>query len=333
MYKWLVFSALYLITNSGWAYDCKGKLINPITDVCWSCLFPLSIGPAKVSGRGLPDPPNPKNIACICPKLIGGVPIPTLGIPVGFWEPARIVDVTKEPFCMVSLGGIKLGVNLPTKGVHTATTNAMNGKEHSFYHVHWYIWPIMHWLEVLVDFACLDRSSIDLAWLSEIDPTWNDDELGFFLNPESVLFANPIAQAACAVDCAASSAGLPLDLMFWCAGCQGGVYPFSGTIESHAGGVQASLLITEKIIAKLHRQLMLWGTSGKEALCGKYPMPIVKKSQYRLQLTYPLSATNKTLGCHPFGRTSFFLESGREFPVNGEDFAFVIWQKRNCCVL
>jgi conjugal transfer pilus assembly protein TraU len=70
-----------------------------------------------------------------------------------------------------------------------------------------------------------------------------------------------------------------------------------------------------------------------DALCGKSPMPIVKKSQYRLQLSYPVPATHKALGCHPFGRSSFLLESGREFPVNGEDFAFVVFQKRNCCML
>ena len=27
---------------------CHGKFINPITDVCWSCLFPLSIGGTPV---------------------------------------------------------------------------------------------------------------------------------------------------------------------------------------------------------------------------------------------------------------------------------------------
>ncbi|KJV54125.1 conjugal DNA transfer TraU domain protein [Orientia tsutsugamushi str. Kato PP] len=31
------------------------------------------------------------------------MPIP--GIPVGFWEPVRLVDVTKSQMCMVSLGG------------------------------------------------------------------------------------------------------------------------------------------------------------------------------------------------------------------------------------
>lgn len=333
MNKWLGFFICFFVTTNSWAGKCHGKFINPITDICWSCIFPLSIGSMKVSSRGLPDTDNPSTIPCICRKNIGGLQVPTPGIPVGFWEPARMVDVTREPFCMVSMGGVKLGADLPIKGVHSATTKATNGKEHAFYHVHWYVWPVMHWLEVLVDFLCLDKSSIDVAWFSELDPTWNDDELGFFLNPESVLFANPIAQAACAADCVASSASLPIDAMFWCAGCQGGVYPFSGSIEYHSGGIGSSLLITEKIIAKLHRQLMLWGTSGKDALCGKYPMPIVKKSQYRMQLTYPVPATNKALGCHPFGRSSVLLESGREFPVMGEDFAFLIFQKKNCCIL
>lgn len=332
MFKWIISSILFLICTNSWAGKCHGKFLNPITDVCWSCIFPISIGPMKLSTRRLPDTDNPSSIICICPKQIGPVKVPTPGMPVGFWEPARIVDVTREPFCMVSMG-LKLGVNLPTKGVHTSKFDAKTGRETAFYHVHWYIWPIMHWLEVLVDFLCLDKSSIDIAYFSEMDPTWNDDELGFFLNPESVLFANPIAQAACAADCVASSAGLPLDPMFWCAGCQGGVYPFSGTIDYHSGGISSSLLIAEKTIAKLHRQLMLLGTSGEKALCRKYQMPIVKKSQYRLQLSYPVAATNKALGCHPYGRSSVLLESGREFPINGEDFAFVVFQKRNCCML
>src|SRR3546814_5467069 len=32
---------------------CNGKFVNPVTDVCWSCLFPLSVGGLKIwpSGR------------------------------------------------------------------------------------------------------------------------------------------------------------------------------------------------------------------------------------------------------------------------------------------
>jgi conjugal transfer pilus assembly protein TraU len=74
-----------------------------------------------------------------------------------------------------------------------------------------------------------------------------------------VLFANPLAQISCAADCAAASAGLPLDSLFWCGGCQGSLYPFTGTVANHSGGVQASLLLSERMIAKLHRSLCSCG--------------------------------------------------------------------------
>ena len=38
---------------------CNGKFVNPITDVCWSCLFPLSVGGLKIWPSSRPDPSNP----------------------------------------------------------------------------------------------------------------------------------------------------------------------------------------------------------------------------------------------------------------------------------
>ncbi|VEC46219.1 conjugal transfer protein TraU [Klebsiella aerogenes] len=46
---------------------------------------------------------------------------------------------------------------------------------------------------------------MDIAYLSEIDPTWVDSSLTTILNPEAILFANPIAQGACAADALASA--------------------------------------------------------------------------------------------------------------------------------
>ncbi len=60
------------------------------------------------------------------------------------------------------------------------------------------------------------------------------------------------------------------------------------SIAAHSSGIQASLLATEKFIAKLHREGLLMGYAGKAGLCGKYPMPIIKKSQYKTQMTYPV---------------------------------------------
>ena len=207
--------------------------------------------------------------------------------------------------------------------------NAHDGTHHSFYQVHWYIYPIMYWLELLMDFVCLENTSIDLACITELDPLWHDDEKSFILNPEAVLFGNPIAQAACAADCVSATTRLPMNELFWCSGCQGGLYPFTGTLNDHSGGVQGSLLIAGRFMAKLHRELLLWGTSGKEGLCSKYVMPIIKKTQYRFQMTYPLPTARD---CYPMGHTEVFWQGGKEFPYNGSDFGYLIWRRRDCCL-
>ena len=185
----------------------------------------------------------------------------------------------------------------------------------------------------LLDLGCLEAGSLDIAWVSELDPAWRDDELSFLLNPEAALFADLPAQAACAADCAAASAGLPLDPLFWCAGCQGGMYPLTGNVAAHVGGVQASLLVAQRLVFRLHRLLLAWGTSGTAALCGRYPMPVMKKSQYRWQMTQPVPATSPLTGCNPTGRSSVLWEALRELPVAGENFGYLLWRKRSCCLL
>lgn len=306
---------------------CSGRFVNPITEICWSCLFPITIGPVNINRSHREDTRNPSQIPCFCPRP----PFPMVpGVPVGFWEPSRLVDVTRTPFCMVNMGGLQLGRSTVGYGVHGS--KGVGTTKQSFYQVHWYIYPVIYWLELLVDFLCLEKQSFDVAYITELDPLWNADELSFILNPEAALFGNPIAQAACAADCAATSTGFPMDSLFWCGGCQGSLYPFTGNNTAHIGGVQASLLLTQRMMAKLHRQLLLWGTSGRKGLCDKYAMPIIKKTQYKTQMTYPRPTTRGPMACNPLGRTEVIWGAGREFPYKGEDFGYLIWRKRNCCV-
>lgn len=307
------------------AASCSGRMVNPLTDICWRCLFPLKIGGVSVV-RGGADPETVQRPICFCQKP--PIPAPMPGIPISFWEPARLIDVTRTPFCLVNLGGIKIA-NSGIMGRGHVSDDESAGDKRSFYHVHWYVYPILHILEVLTDFLCLEANSIDVAYMTELDPFWGDDEKGAILNPEGILFGNPLAQAACVADCVASSAYLPLDPLFWCGGCQGSLYPFSGTIGDHTGGVQGSLLAGARLMAKLHRQGLLWGYYGIEGLCGKYPMPIMRKSQYRLQMTYPIPQTST---CQPLGATEGIWQSGREYPYKGEDFGYLIWRKRDCCL-
>ncbi|MBR9871463.1 MAG: conjugal transfer pilus assembly protein TraU [Gammaproteobacteria bacterium] len=308
--------------------ECSGEMINPISDVCWECIFPISIGSTPIVSGDNADPPNPGNLICTCPA-----PPPlfvSVGISVGFWEPARMADVVRKPYCFPGLGGMQLDAGVESGMGDSYSTD---GETHTgTWHVHWYIYPLLYLLNMITDSVCKDSESFDIAYITELDPTWLDDELGFILNPEAVLFANPIAQAACAADCIAASVHLPIDPLFWCAGCQGSMYPLGGRVQAHVGSIQSSLLAVERMNYKLHRQLFAKDTSGPEALCGSTVNPIIEKSSYRSQLTNPVAMSMGRFGCNPYGRTTTFYETKKEIPVVGEDFSYLVWRKRNCCV-
>ncbi|MRV70580.1 conjugal transfer pilus assembly protein TraU [Duganella sp. FT92W] len=306
---------------------CVGRFPNPITDICWSCILPITLGRSAIGNiGGQEDTGNPANPICSCTVN------PTIGLSIGFWEPVRHIEVVRKPFCLVSLGGLDLDPGLPAPEAARYTDAA--GAKNGFYQAHYYVNPIMYWLKVIADFPCLEAGSFDLSYLTEVDPLWNDDELTLLLNPEAVLFANPVAVAACAADCVAATAGFGQASLFWCAGCQGSLYPLDGWAPVHMGGVRTAELMMERLTAKMHRELLAWGWHGSAGLCGPYFLPVMDKTAYKSQLTYPVANTEKLTGkcCQPFGRTTVLWGAAKEYPVKGEDFAFMLFRKRNCCV-
>jgi len=343
MSRWSKASALLLLFMCMLGYStqramavtgvtCHGRFINPITDINWVNLFPITIAGIKVVKGSplLPDTSRDRGgkPVCFCP-----IPLPPyvrIGLPIGFWEPVRLSEVVRKPFCFPSLGGLDMGdavSMLIPRGSRRLKDES--GMRESFYQVHWMANPMLFILNIITDVACLQRESFDVLYLTEFDPTWNDGELAAILNPEALLFGNPIAQAACAADCIAATAYLPLDPLFWCAGCQGGLYPFTGRVNAHVGGVMASLLLTERFQAKMHRELLAVVSSIRSGQCHVYPFPIVLKSQYRYQLVLPIRQF--ILPSLPFGRSTLLTAPGKEFPVMGEDFVWQSWRKRDCC--
>lgn len=96
--------------------SCEGRFVNPISDVCWSCIFPLSLGSVQVGQGDQPDTPNPASAIQYCPA-----PPPVfvrIGLAMGYWEPMALTDVSRSPGCMVNLGGFS--VNLGKTGMGTA---------------------------------------------------------------------------------------------------------------------------------------------------------------------------------------------------------------------
>lgn len=320
----IIFSLGLILNSPAHAKKCTGEFINPVTDINWSCLFPLTIGSVEIVGSDLADTKNPSSPVCICPKF--GIPTP--GVVGGYWEPARLVDVSPEPYCFVNLGGLEIDMGLEKSqgGRPKAASSRM-----SSWYVHYYIYPVISMLELFTDFICLQETNFDPLWITELDPSGLDDELSAILHPESHLFNNLAAQFSCTADCLFSSTtGKPLDHLHWCAGCQGSMYPMNGNVNAHIGGVQASLNAAEKITFKMHRQGMAHEASSDniKEICHKKLALMMKKSHYRYQMVNP-----DTAPCAPFGKTTATFEAKKEVPMVGEDFGYLIWRKKSCCIL
>ncbi|MTC74223.1 conjugal transfer pilus assembly protein TraU [Providencia sp. wls1919] len=327
MKKFLLIASLIVSFQSHASGMCEGRFVNPITDICWSCIFPISIGNASVGNSGIaPDTRNPSSPIQFCP-----MPPPIfqrIGLAIGYWEPMALTDVTREPGCMVNMGGFS--INLGKVGGGYAK---QQGREDSsgFYHVHWYKYPLTYWLNIITSLGCLEGGDMDIAYLSEIDPTWNDGSLTAILNPEVILFANPIAQGSCAADAVASSTHLPIDALFWCAGSHGSMYPFNGWVTNEYNPINTSLLVSERMAFKLHRQGIIMESVGEnKAVCFEYPSPIIPKERWRYQMVNPIPDVAQ---CHPFGRTAMMWQTGHITPASSKNFGYLMWRKRNCVFL
>ncbi|EBN9933204.1 conjugal transfer protein TraU, partial [Salmonella enterica] len=82
---------------------CDGNFVNPISDICWDCIFPMTIGDVAVFPGDAPDTDNPSMPIQFCP-----LPPPLfqrVGMAIGYWEPFALTDVTRSPYCMVNMGG------------------------------------------------------------------------------------------------------------------------------------------------------------------------------------------------------------------------------------
>lgn len=310
--------------------ECTGNFPNIISDVCWQCMFPLRVGGVKVANGE--EANSPRSSFCLCPKPPLNQPTP--GIVISYFEPVRMVDVTRTPFCLVNMGGLCLGKEDPTDPQKKGTVELIEGEgglKRSFFHVHWYVFPVFALFELFSDLTCFESAKFDVAFLTEFDPLWMRDEMALIMNPEAILFGNPLAQTACAADCAKASFGFSLDSLFWCAGCHGSLYPFTGSVAAHVSGVQATELIVARFMAHLHRLGLLNRYYGKNP-CHSRPCPIITKSMYKLQLLNPVPSPQQ---CSPIGRSDFLhpRHPVREIIEGAMNYGYLIFRRRECCFL
>jgi conjugal transfer pilus assembly protein TraU len=332
-----------------------------LTKVCWSCVFPIKVMGVTMNIFGQGEVPRgaADSILCHCDDVLG---IPSLGVTAGFWQPSRLIEVVRQPYCMVSLPGADVdGDRRPDSGMkmfdggltwggHRSTEQSASDK--TFYNVHYWTFPLLTLLEIFTNSHCLDGGykSMDLLYMSELDPTWNEDELMFFANPEMALFANPLGMAMCAADCLTTSAGdRPLESLFWCAGCWGNLYPLTGNVASEASAPRDTSLLAARIVAKLHRMGLAWKTYGNDNLCRGNVFPMIPKQQYRMSMMFPAPEADGRLAgkpnkpgndnmnpgyrcCHYLGDSPFTWGEWRTKPGVGEDYVYMLWRYTDCCL-
>jgi conjugal transfer pilus assembly protein TraU len=325
----LLFSSVCPVHGSNLCPDAKLWSHRLFTDICWDCVFPIIIGGLPLGGS-LSDAPSGRaesQFLCVCED--GGPTGYSLGMPVGFWEPARLVELVRMPYCSPVLGGLRLQI---TKSRLLGGSSEAEGdsSDLTFYNYHYYAFPLLVILELLLTPECNSDGfmDFDLMYLSELDPTWNDDELSFYTTPEVSLFANPFAQMACLGDAVAGLAGKSMDSLFWCAGNWGGLYPFTGNVIQNDSRPLVTSLAGARAIAALHRRGLAWKTMGDDALCGGYIYPTIPKGQYRMEMFFPVAESS---GNHAIGETPFRWGEWRNIP-GYEDYVYIIWRWKDCCI-
>lgn len=366
--KTAVFVCLVMASSASYSYEatCPDAEIlgrNLIDGVCWDCLLPMSLigGVIDVGNGPLPNEAS-SDILCTCDDTLG---IPRFGMVASLWLPNRIYEAVKTPFCSPTLSGTIIGGE-GLEGLTGAGLLDIGGfsesPEHDVtqttrFHVHGIEFPLMTIIGMLANFNCLHGGAANMDIVlppSEFLPNWNDEELSLLVAAESILFANPLAALACGADCIASSAGNPINSMFWCSGCWGLNVPLTGTIVAPKDNLIETSLSKSRYMAYNHRMGSLRGSVGDDAMCGdgsyEYTIP---KDNYRTSMIYPVNessgggptgqpgsgSSNPDVGtsstgecCHYLGESTMKWGLGRNMPGPGESHVYLMYQYSQCCI-
>lgn len=328
---------LFLLFSYGYGGDqgCRASFINPITDIKWYGIFPIELAGVEIRGfsdlykhsasEGLQtNPDRLSSIMCACREGLNM----RVGLTASYWEPARVLEVTKIPWCFPLLGGIQL--NLSKSGKLHKATMSTGPSSYVSYNAHYYIFNVLDIIDLFVDIPCVPHEGFDVAYLSEVDPMWNNDVLSFVINPEAILFGNPIAQLACAADSAAAAVKYPIDALFWCVGSWGSAYPLAGSATEAVSHPQTSALIASKTLYRNARLGILWDPGIDE--CYAVLTPVWKKTSYKMHLVKPRQGPFV-----PLGRSQLLWEYFKNPPFGSsknspDNYAWIVFRRVKCCM-
>ena len=318
----LVSSPVNATDNLCKSADIWTKIID---QVCWSCFtegFSLMGVGKKPYGASSNSP------LCACTDNAG---VPYGGTKLSYFAPLRLIETVRVPWCTPTLGGITLQDDFNGLG--------MADDDRGFWHSHYFAFPLMEMLEILyIDCHQDGYVDLDMMYLTEVDPTWNNDVLALLLSPEAILFANPLAQLWCSSYCTLVTADQAPESTFGCAGCDGNLYPFTGRITGQQDTVAQTSLIAQRMISSLHRKGLARKTMGEDSVCQASYAPFTPRSQYKFSMIFPRAEASDDKGvsgcCHPMGQSTsaWCLPAGGRMRPGLEDAVYMLWSFKECCL-
>ncbi len=273
--------------------------------------------------------------AKLCSCELGETGLQKAGFEISFFEPIALIDVSATPWNFPSIG-LQLSKSLGRKQGVTREASGDDDKTTAFRYTHFIIYPIFSVINLVTDYVCFEKlSALSFGFMAEVNPAHNNDAIAAFLSPQKLLFA--LASPACIADCAASSIGKPINSLYFCAGCWEPLGTNTGWTIGAEPVTEAATLAT-RLLDNMHATYALTkssnaffssSTSGaavKNSMCSETYFPLVLKSQYKLQLAYPIVWDAITIGSIGTKWANFKLGKDK-----AEDMAFWLWRKRDQC--
>lgn len=315
----------YLNSN----YSCPKVDIfkDLLKNIPFESTLPISIGGGSFGGKGAIIPENAaKGTTCTCTDNLG---VTNMGLVMGMWEIAYLIELTREPNC-----SMVLGINLPfnTKNLGSKGNGNFDNSDVSFYHAHVYSFPLFTMLNLFTDLNCgqSDYMDLDLLYASELDRAWNEELESIKLTPEIKFLANKEMVLSCSIDAISSfNDGKTQDDLFYCAGSWGFLYPLSGFVSSMGSTSENTSLLATRVLALMHRRGLIKKTFGNENLCQSHQGFEFFKSMYRFSMLYP---TPERTSNHALGDPSINWQGDSRVLPYTSNVIYVVWRYRNCCL-
>lgn len=307
---------------------CESAAFNPMSDVDWNYMYPITIAGAIMGTQNGPPVPLMAMMppVCVCPTWFG---FTMTGIGITYWSPNYLYEVERRPGCSTSTGGSMVLSGYGLLHSEQSENHLNQGKGANRMQIHYYHYPLFSMIEGMAAVNCHQIGDAGIGYMTEFDTFWQNDEWGAIFSPEAGIFATVTAAFTCAIDTVASSLGYTLDPLFWCSGAWGTVYPLSGN-SSHSGNSFAmNNSLAAKFLYRQHRLGLAQQTIGPTAVCNSHPNPIWVKSQYRFNQVLPIARRGKAVATGGNGWLQFppvHNVPTQEHTVN------LIWQGMQCCL-